>query len=120
MCLPVRRRHRKAPTLAHAAGAIWLCDEPGRDERSCKPVAPSLRKRATHVAPVFGVTLNWRAAATGLKPLQQQRAPWPLDLLASEEHSCGCPFGSQRIAGGLATSEFPIRVELDNLLKAHT
>jgi hypothetical protein len=39
-----------------------------RDERSCKPATPSARKRRTHLATVFGVTLNWRAAAAWLNP----------------------------------------------------
>jgi hypothetical protein len=41
----------------------WLGDERGRDERSCKPTTPSARKRSTHLATVFGVVSNWRAAA---------------------------------------------------------
>jgi hypothetical protein len=57
-----------ASTLAHGAGAVWLGDERGRDERSCKPATPSARKRRTHLATVFGVTLNWRAAAAWLNP----------------------------------------------------
>src|SRR5277367_485371 len=48
-----------------AAGVdpVWLGDERGFDERSCKPGTPSARKRPTHLATVFGVVLTWRAAA---------------------------------------------------------
>src|SRR5277367_1009985 len=48
-----------------AAGVdpVWLGDERGFDERSCKPGTPSARKRPTDLATVFGVVLNWRAAA---------------------------------------------------------
>jgi hypothetical protein len=41
----------------------WLGDERGRDDRSCKPATLWARKRWTHLATVFGVVLNWRAAA---------------------------------------------------------
>ena len=33
-----------------------------------KPAAPSARNRATHLATVFGVVLNWRAAAAFDEP----------------------------------------------------
>ena len=42
--------------------------------------------------------------------------PSPLDLSASGEHSCGCPFGPPQIAGVKAASAFPVRIEMDNLL----
>jgi hypothetical protein len=40
----------------------------GREDRSRKPATPSVRKRSTHLATVFGVVLNWRAAAALLIP----------------------------------------------------
>ena len=59
---------RKASTLSQAAGPVWLGDERGRDERSCKPATPSARNRATHLATVFGVAWNARAAAAFDEP----------------------------------------------------
>jgi hypothetical protein len=40
ICSPVWRCLRKASILAHVAGAVWLGDKRGRDERSCKPATP--------------------------------------------------------------------------------
>ncbi len=54
---------RKASTAAHVAGAVWLGDERGLDERSFKSSMPPARKRSTHLATILGVVLNWRAAA---------------------------------------------------------
>jgi hypothetical protein len=68
ICSPVWRCLRKASTLAHRAGAAWLGDERGRDERSCKPATPSARNRAAHLATVFGVVWNARAAAAFDEP----------------------------------------------------
>jgi hypothetical protein len=64
----VRRSLRKASTAAHTAGAVWLGDERGFDDRSCKPASPSARKRSTHLATVFGVVLNRRAAEAFDRP----------------------------------------------------
>jgi hypothetical protein len=63
ICAPVWRCRRKPSTAAHTAGAVWLGDECGLEERSCKPTTALARKRATHLATVFGVVLNRRAAA---------------------------------------------------------
>src|SRR3984893_18874380 len=68
ICSPVWRCRRKASTLSHVAGGVWPGDEWGRDERSCKPAAPSARNRATHLATVFGVVLNPRAATAFESP----------------------------------------------------
>src|SRR6478672_8225367 len=40
ICAPVWRCLRKASTAAQTAGAVWLGDERGFDERSCKPATP--------------------------------------------------------------------------------
>ena len=64
ICAPVWRCLRKASTAAHTAGVAWPGDEWGLDERSCNPATPLARKRATHLATVFDVVLNCRAAAT--------------------------------------------------------
>src|SRR5580698_9045904 len=55
-------------TLSHVASGVWPGDEWGRDGRSCKPAAPSARNRATHLATVFGVVWNARAAAAFDEP----------------------------------------------------
>jgi hypothetical protein len=55
-------------TAAHVAGAVWLGDESGLEERSRKPSTPSARKRPTHLPTVFAVVLNLRAAAALLSP----------------------------------------------------
>src|SRR6266849_506420 len=94
ICLPVWRCRRKASTTAHVAGAVWLGNERGLEERSRKPSTPPARNRSTHLATVFAVVLNWRAAAALLNPPSITHLTRPLDLSASEQHSCGCPFGS--------------------------
>jgi hypothetical protein len=58
ICLPVQRCRRKASTAAQVAGAVWLGNERGLDERSRNPPTPSAWKRSTHLATVFGVVLN--------------------------------------------------------------
>src|SRR5712671_2158656 len=63
ICLPVWRWRRKTSTTAHVVGAVWLGNERGLEERSRKPSTPPARNRSTHLATVFGVVLNWRAAA---------------------------------------------------------
>ena len=55
-------------TVAHVADGVWPGNEWGREDRSRKPATPSVRKRLTHLATVFGVVLNWRAAAAWLSP----------------------------------------------------
>src|SRR5262249_2692809 len=59
----LRRSISQPSTAAHVASGVWLADERGLEERSGEPFTPSLRKRSTHLATVFGVVLNWRAAA---------------------------------------------------------
>src|SRR5262249_16954694 len=59
----VRRSRRKFSTASAVASGIWLGDERGLEDRSRKPSTPSAQKRPTHLPTVFGVVLNWRAAA---------------------------------------------------------
>jgi hypothetical protein len=68
ICSPVWRCLRKASTAAQTAGVAWPGDEWGRDERSRNPATPWALKRATHLATVFGVVLNRRAAAAFESP----------------------------------------------------
>src|SRR5712672_1794720 len=68
ICLPVWRWRRKTSTTAHVVGAVWLGNERGLEERSRKPSTPSARNRSTHLATVFAVVLNWRAAAAFVTP----------------------------------------------------
>jgi hypothetical protein len=49
--------------IKEPAGAVWLGNERGLDERSRNPSTPPARNRSTHLATDFGVVLNWRAAA---------------------------------------------------------
>jgi hypothetical protein len=104
---------------AHVAGAVWLGNERGLEERSRKPSTPPARNRSTHLATVFGVVLNWRAAAALLNPASTQRA------MASR------PFGvrgaflwlfiwSLRGTLKLRNLSFLGSVQMDNLLKAHS
>jgi hypothetical protein len=58
----------KASTAAHVAGGVWLGNERGLEERSCKPSTPSARKRPTHLATVFGVVLYRPVTAALLNP----------------------------------------------------
>ena len=48
-CSPVWRCLRKASTAAQTAGAVWLGDECGLDERSCKPATPPAGTRCLMV-----------------------------------------------------------------------
>src|SRR5215469_15856270 len=63
MCSWVRRSRRKCSTASAMASGIWLGDERGLEDRSRNPSTPSAQKRPTHLPTVFGVVLNWRAAA---------------------------------------------------------
>src|ERR1700733_968133 len=118
ICLPVQRCRRKASTTAHVAGAVWLGNERGREERSRKPSTPLARNRSTHLATILGVTLNWRAAAALLNPASTHRT------MASR------PFGvrgaflwlfiwSLRGTLKLRNLSFLGSDQMDNLLKAH-
>jgi len=62
-----------------------------------QPIHTFNAETCDHLAAVFGVVLKCRAAAALGSP--KSKAPSPLDLWASEAHSCGCPFGSPRIGG---------------------
>jgi hypothetical protein len=66
--LPACRRLRKVSTAAQTAGAAWLGDECGLDERSRKPSTPSTSNRSIHLPTVFDVVLNRRAAAAFNSP----------------------------------------------------
>src|SRR5262249_22167074 len=63
VCCWVRRSRREFSRPSAVAGGIWLGDERGLEDRSRKPSTPSAQKRPTHLPTVFGVVLNWRAAA---------------------------------------------------------
>src|SRR5262245_38461082 len=65
----VWRLRRRASTVSAVASGVWLGNEWGRDGRSRKPSTPSSRKRASHLATVLGVVLNWRAASALESPL---------------------------------------------------
>src|ERR1700752_5007735 len=67
-CSWVRRWRRNRSTASAVARPIWLGDERGLEDRSCNPFTPSVRKRLTHLATVFGVVLYFRAAAALLSP----------------------------------------------------
>src|SRR4051794_5423133 len=79
-------------TSAHVAAGVWPGYEKGLEERSRKPPAFGA-ECLIHLAKVFGVVLNCRAAAALVSPLSTKATdPSPLDLSASNEHSCACPF----------------------------
>lgn len=105
-------------TAEHVAGAVWLGNERGLEERSRKPSTPPARNRLTHLATVFGVMLNWRATAALLSPASTHRT------IASR------PFGvrgaflwlfiwSLRGKLKLRNLSFFGSDQMDNLLKAH-
>src|SRR4029453_13578876 len=111
MCSWVRRSRRKLSTASHVAGWIWTADERGLEDRSRKPPTPSARKRSTHLPTVFGVVLNWRAAAALVIP----RSTTPRTISSR-------PFGVRRAflwvslrssanRWGLATSAFTVQAE---------
>jgi len=95
-----------------------LSNERGLEERSRKPSTPPARNRSTHLATVFGVVLNRRAAAALLSPASTHRT------MASR------PFGvrgaflwlfiwSLRGTLKLRNLSFLGSDQMDNLLKAH-
>src|SRR6185437_270898 len=111
ICWPVWRCRRNVSITAHVAGAVWLGDERGLEERSRNPSTPSARKRLTHLATVLGVVLNWRAATALLSP-----ASTTLRTIASRPLGVRGAFlwVSIRFSANrwcLATSEFPVRAE---------
>jgi hypothetical protein len=101
------------------AGAVWLGNERGLEERSRKPSTPSARNRPTHLATVFGVVLNWRAAAALLSPAATLRT------MASRPFGVSGAFLWVFIwsLGGtlkLRNLSFLGSDQMDNLLKAHS
>src|SRR5580704_2700831 len=104
---------------AQVEGGVWLADERGFEERSRNPSTPSPRKRPTHLATVFGVVLNRRAAAALLRPKSTttrtissrpfgvRRAFLCVSIRFSSE---SLRFGNIRVPG---------RDRMDNLLKVH-
>ncbi len=66
--MPVWRCRRKASTAAQIVGVVWLGEESGLEERSCKPSTPSASNRLVHLATVLGVVLNRRAASALDRP----------------------------------------------------
>ena len=59
MPMPVPQRwRRKLSAASQVASGIWLGDERGFEDRSCKPSTPSARKRSIHLPTVFMVVLN--------------------------------------------------------------
>src|SRR5262245_38928410 len=68
MCSCVRRCRRNLSTASAAAREIWLGNEWGLEERSCRPSRPCSLKRSIHLATVLGVVLKRRAAAALLNP----------------------------------------------------
>src|SRR6202049_1932763 len=118
ICLPVWRWRRNASTTAHVAGAVWLGNERGLEERARKPSTPPVRNRSTHLATVFGVVLTWRAAAALLSPASTHRT------MASR------PFGVREAFLWLVLSSLTRTLtvlhisfhgsdQMDNLLKDH-
>lgn len=95
-----RMRLTAAAETQLRARSVWGCDAAGgtsRQSRMWLPTfglamneavrsdpanhrRPSARKRLTRLAPVFGVTLNWRAAAAVLGCPQPRSAPSPLSF----------------------------------------
>ena len=105
---------------AHVGGGVWFGDEWGLEERSRKPSIPSARKRATHLATVFGVVRYRRATVTPLSPSSttartiesppfgvSERILWPVHSVPPNRRS-------------FDNLSFPGRGRMDNLLKAHT
>jgi hypothetical protein len=64
----VWRSRRKVLMVVHVAGGVWLGNERGLEERSRNPATPSALNRLPHLATVFGVVLNWKAASAWLSP----------------------------------------------------
>src|SRR5882757_499530 len=81
----MQRWRRKLSAASQVASGIWPGDERGLEDRSRKPSRPSALKRSTHLATVFAVVLNRRAAAAFVSP------PWTTARTISSR-----PFGVRR------------------------
>jgi hypothetical protein len=120
IALPVRRCRRKASTAAAVAGAVWLGDECGRDERSRKPSTPSASNRLIHLATVFGVVLNRPAAAAFDSPQSTtERTIVSRPLGVRGAFSC-VSIRSSANPWRFADFRVPGPGRMDNLLKDHT
>ena len=120
MCSWVRRWRRNLSTASAVASEIWLGDERGFEERSRKPTTPSALKRATHLATVLGVVLNWRAAAALLSPLLHDGADHVLSTFGRE---AGIVVGVHSVPRRMLRSgdiSVPGPDRMDNLLKVHS
>src|SRR6202030_3465280 len=111
---------RNASTTAHVAGAVWLGNESGLEERSRKPSTPSARNRPTHLATVFGVVLYSSAAAALLNPpsiTARTIDSRPFDV---REAFLWLFIWSLRRTLKLRNLSFLGSDQMDNLLKAHS
>src|SRR6266508_5678685 len=111
MCSWVRRSRRKLSTASHVAGGIWTGDERGLEDRSRKPPTPSARKRSTHLPTVFGVVLNWRAAAALVIPRSTTARTISSRPFGVRRAFLWVSIRSSANRWGLATSAFPVRIE---------
>jgi hypothetical protein len=112
-------RQAFASTTVHVAAGVWIGDERGLEERSRNPSAPWARKRSTHLATVFSVVLNWRAAGGLAHPFVHHGTHhglstfWGQTRILVGVHSVLCEsllFGDISVPG---------QDRMDNLLKVH-
>jgi hypothetical protein len=104
---------------AHGGGGVWFGDEWGLEERSRKPSIPSARKRATHLATVFGVVRYRRATVTTLSPSSTTARTIDSRPFGVRSAFLWLFIGSPESLK-LRNLSFPGQGRVDNLLKAHT
>ena len=64
----VWRCRRKTLMASQVACGVWLDNDSGREERSCSPAAPSVRKRSTHLPTVLWDVWKRCAASALVRP----------------------------------------------------
>ncbi len=108
---PVRRWRRSAATCSAMGAGVRLGDRCGRDERSCKPLTPSDRKRLTHLRTVLTHTPMAVATAMGGCPSSKTRRTRISRPVGVKTAFLWMPIPSPLDSQCLATSASPVQTE---------
>src|SRR4051794_41009977 len=112
MCWPVQRWRRRASMVTTVAAGVGRCRGWGREERSCRPVTPSVWKRATHLRTVLTVTPKAAATAVGVCPSTTTRRTRSARLCGADSRGRrnSCVRRSQQLVKGLGRCSPPERL----------